>query len=116
MTEAKFRARDPVGFVGSQWNLYEFLNGQPITNVDPSGEAVSILVVGCVVACAAVPASYAIGEIGCASADDGNGAGAFGRCLRRFAEGLQSDTCANVVSFGRTKLAISASSRRSLGR
>ncbi|QDV45072.1 tRNA3(Ser)-specific nuclease WapA precursor [Stieleria neptunia] len=96
----RFCSRDPIGYEGSPWNLYEYVNGQPTTNVDPTGEAVPILVVGCVIACAAVPVSYIIGAIGCAGSDDGNGPGAFGRCMRIFAEGLQSNTCANVVSFG----------------
>ena len=30
-------ARDPIGYVGSTWNLYESYDGMPCTNIDPSG-------------------------------------------------------------------------------
>ena len=30
--------RDPIGYDGSQWNLYEYVNGMPIRYVDPEGK------------------------------------------------------------------------------
>ena len=29
--------RDPIGYEGSPWNLYEFVSSSPVQNVDPSG-------------------------------------------------------------------------------
>ena len=37
-TAGRFLTRDPIGFEGSEWGLYEFLNSQPVDNVDPTGE------------------------------------------------------------------------------
>ena len=31
--------RDPIGYEGSQWNLYEYVNGKPLVSVDPVGLA-----------------------------------------------------------------------------
>jgi hypothetical protein len=36
----RFVSRDPIGYGGSPWSLYEFLDGQPFNFVDPSGEAI----------------------------------------------------------------------------
>ena len=33
----RFLSRDPIGFEGSEWNLYEYLNGMPLRFLDPSG-------------------------------------------------------------------------------
>lgn len=30
--------RDPIGYEGSEWNLYEYVGGIPLDDVDPSGE------------------------------------------------------------------------------
>ncbi len=30
-------SRDPIGFEGSEWNLYEYVNSKPFRLVDPSG-------------------------------------------------------------------------------
>jgi len=30
--------RDPIGYDGGTWNLYEYVNGMPLDGVDPSGE------------------------------------------------------------------------------
>ncbi len=38
----RFCSRDPIGFDGSRWNLFEFLLGNPIKYVDPSGLEVDI--------------------------------------------------------------------------
>ena len=35
----RFLGRDPIGFEGSPWNLCEYVNGQPVIGVDPSGLA-----------------------------------------------------------------------------
>lgn len=34
---ARFLSQDPIGFVGSPWNLYEYVNSKPILFIDPSG-------------------------------------------------------------------------------
>ena len=31
-------SRDPIGYRGSRWSLYEYVGGNPIIRVDPSGE------------------------------------------------------------------------------
>lgn len=36
------RSRDPIGYEGSPWNLYEYLNGLPLLGTDPTGQ-VSLL-------------------------------------------------------------------------
>ncbi|MFN9413143.1 MAG: RHS repeat domain-containing protein [Pirellula sp.] len=33
----RFITRDPIGFVGSEWDLYEFVGGHALNAVDPSG-------------------------------------------------------------------------------
>ncbi len=33
--------RDPIGYEGSEWNLYEYVNGIPLNGLDPTGEKVS---------------------------------------------------------------------------
>ena len=30
-------SRDPIGFEGSQWNLYEYVDGGPVVRTDPQG-------------------------------------------------------------------------------
>ena len=35
----RFISRDPIGYLGSRWNLYEYVNSQPTFMRDPSGEA-----------------------------------------------------------------------------
>ncbi len=30
-------SRDPIGYMGSEWSLYEFLDGRALSNVDPFG-------------------------------------------------------------------------------
>jgi len=35
----RFISRDPIGFEGSPWNLYEFLSANPGNQLDPSGKA-----------------------------------------------------------------------------
>ena len=37
----RFLGRDPIGFEGSQWGLFEFLDGEPFRYVDPFGTAKS---------------------------------------------------------------------------
>jgi RHS repeat-associated protein len=33
----RFLGRDPIGYAGSEWGLYEFLDGMPLGKCDPSG-------------------------------------------------------------------------------
>ncbi|MBY0588589.1 RHS repeat-associated core domain-containing protein [bacterium] len=33
----RFISRDPIGYEGSQWNLYEYVGGRPTISVDPEG-------------------------------------------------------------------------------
>ena len=33
----RFLTRDPIGFAGSKWDLYEYVNGRNLSVVDPSG-------------------------------------------------------------------------------
>jgi len=35
----RFCSRDPIGYEGSPWNLYEYVEARPLSNVDPSGMA-----------------------------------------------------------------------------
>ncbi len=37
----RFLGRDPIGFEGSKWELYEFLNSRALSNTDPYGEFVT---------------------------------------------------------------------------
>ena len=39
-TTIGFFTRDPIGFEGSEWGLYEFLSGKAVFSVDPSGNSV----------------------------------------------------------------------------
>lgn len=39
----RFLGRDPIGYVGSPWNLYEYVNGRPLIFVDPNGQLVQIV-------------------------------------------------------------------------
>jgi RHS repeat-associated protein len=32
--------RDPIGYVGDGWNLYEYVSGMPIRHVDPAGQEI----------------------------------------------------------------------------
>jgi hypothetical protein len=33
----RWLTRDPIGYEGSQWNLYEYVDGRPVTDRDPAG-------------------------------------------------------------------------------
>lgn len=33
----RFMSRDPIGYEGSDWGLYEFVDSQPLNNTDPKG-------------------------------------------------------------------------------
>jgi RHS repeat-associated protein len=33
----RFITRDPIGYEGSQWNLYEYVGGRPLVSLDPDG-------------------------------------------------------------------------------
>jgi RHS repeat-associated protein len=39
----RFCARDPIGFAGSRWSLYEYVSGKPFKAVDPNGEDIILL-------------------------------------------------------------------------
>ena len=36
-TEGRFCSRDPIGYEGSRWNVYEYVNGAPTIGRDPTG-------------------------------------------------------------------------------
>lgn len=38
----RFRSRDPIGYRGSPWNLYEYVLGKPIDYVDPTGKVAPV--------------------------------------------------------------------------
>jgi RHS repeat-associated protein len=48
----RFLSRDPIGFRGSGWGLYEFVHGRTLLRVDPSG----LLPIDCDCACRFIPA------------------------------------------------------------
>jgi len=52
MSPSGFLSRDPIGFKGSEWNLYEYCESCPLVNLDPSGEAIWVPI-GCAAACVA---------------------------------------------------------------
>jgi len=35
--------RDPIGYIGSPWNLYEYVNSTPVISLDPSGRAAAVI-------------------------------------------------------------------------
>ena len=37
----RWASRDPIGYQGSEWNLYEYGKGSPSVNLDPSGERIA---------------------------------------------------------------------------
>jgi RHS repeat-associated protein len=39
----RFCSKDPIGYDGSPWNLYEFMGGRPYIGTDPSGTSVTIV-------------------------------------------------------------------------
>jgi uncharacterized protein RhaS with RHS repeats len=56
--------RDPIGYEGSQWNLFEYVAGRPLWAVDPTGEIAPIIIViaietGCCAGCGTWLASTA---------------------------------------------------------
>lgn len=34
----RFCSRDPIGYVGSEWGLYEYVDSKPVDDMDPNGE------------------------------------------------------------------------------
>lgn len=51
-------SRDPIGYAGSEWILYEYVSGKPLDSLDPSGEFVIVpFAIGCAIACGACAAS-----------------------------------------------------------
>ena len=38
----RWLTRDPIGYEGSQWNLYEYVNSMPTVSFDPSGKLVTV--------------------------------------------------------------------------
>jgi RHS repeat-associated protein len=42
----RFLGRDPIGYVGSKWDLYEFVKSQPQTSMDPYGKLPIIIAIG----------------------------------------------------------------------
>jgi RHS repeat-associated protein len=50
----RFVSRDPIGFKGSPWGLYEYVKGKPFVSIDPTGEHPPLVVlgiIGCVSSC-----------------------------------------------------------------
>jgi RHS repeat-associated protein len=45
----RFISRDPIGYAGSKWNLYEYWSGIPMKNLDPEG--LKILDIPCYIKC-----------------------------------------------------------------
>ena len=45
----RFLTRDPIGFVGSKWDLYEYVGSHPHIKVDPSGKVVFEVVTAVVI-------------------------------------------------------------------
>jgi|GEM_PF-4010527 len=54
-----FLSRDPIEYKGSEWNLYEFLESNPIKNLDPDGKLVGYVGAASVVAAFACAYPYA---------------------------------------------------------
>jgi|GEM_PF-5336375 len=47
-------SRDPIKYKGSEWNLYEYVNGMPLDNTDPSGELAIAIPAGGIIVVAGV--------------------------------------------------------------
>ena len=60
----RFVSRDPVGFEGSQWNLFEYINSRSLVYLDPHGEAIPVAAVP-VIAIYAAAAATGIGVFAC---------------------------------------------------
>jgi len=43
----RFLTRDPIGFKGSRWDLYEFVEGSSLNGLDPSGKILIACTCGC---------------------------------------------------------------------
>ena len=39
--QGRFLSNDPIGFKGSEWNLYEYVSSSPINGSDPSGQSLN---------------------------------------------------------------------------
>jgi RHS repeat-associated protein len=69
----RFISRDPIGYDGSQWNLYEYVGGRPAVYTDPNGETIigslcrATCWGGCAGGGAATCAETTIGAIACAA-------------------------------------------------
>jgi RHS repeat-associated protein len=75
----RFCSRDPIGFEGSPWNLYEFVDSRPLVKTDPSGERSWTCITAA--ACLAVP----IGVCGatCASGHWDVPGESWGSCMKK---------------------------------
>ena len=40
-------SRDPIGFEGSRWSLYEYVDSTPLVNLDPTGQVIDTIVDVC---------------------------------------------------------------------
>ena len=81
-----FYPNGSIGYDRSEWNLYKYANGNPLTRVDPSGRIVPVVIVGGVACCGvgigmfAAAAQAAAGP--CTAAFPNNPA-ARNRCIER---------------------------------
>lgn len=39
----RFVSRDPIGYVGSPMNLYQYAAANPVVNIDPEGTAIIVI-------------------------------------------------------------------------
>jgi RHS repeat-associated protein len=78
----RWLSRDPIGYEGSKWNLYEYLNGMPVVGLDPMGT--DFFQKRCRAMCAKVfedPAKFATCVLWCDAAGCGGCKGLANFCL-----------------------------------